>query len=88
MQLAIGTNLKIKKGPDRFTMAPIKTFAQAFEIPSRVNLSGPSLDIGYIKTHSIGLAGATRLARSDLRLNLLLLKGQYYLKESENGGLR
>ena len=24
MQLAIGTNVKIKKGPDRFTMAPLK----------------------------------------------------------------
>ena len=27
---------------------------------------------------SIGLAGATRLTRSDYRLNLLLLKGQKY----------
>ena len=31
---------------------------------------------GKWSKHSIGLAGATRLTRSDFRLNLLLLKGQ------------
>ena len=49
-----------------------------FEIPSRVNLCGPSLyciarTSGKKSRHSIGLAGATRLTRSDFRLNLLLL---------------
>ena len=33
-------------------------------------------DIGWWSRHSIWLAGATRLTRSDFRLNLLLLKGQ------------
>ena len=52
-----------------------------FEFPSRVNLSCPSLyciarTLGKYSRHSIGLAGATRLTRSDFRLNLLLLKGQ------------
>ena len=52
-----------------------------FEFPSGVNLSGPSLycipwTLGNKCRHSIGLAGATRLTRSDFRLNLLLLKGQ------------
>ena len=32
--------------------------------------------LGKWSRHSIGLAGATRLTRSDFRLNLLLLKGQ------------
>ena len=48
---------------------------------ARSNLSGPSLyciarTMGKKSGHSIGLAGATRLTRSDFRLNLLLLKGQ------------
>ena len=52
-----------------------------FEFPSRVNLSGPSLyciarTSGKYRRHSIGLAGSTRLTRSDFRLNLLLLIGQ------------
>ena len=52
-----------------------------FEFPSRVNSSGPSLyciarSLGKWSRHSIGLADATRLKRSDFRMNLLLLKGQ------------
>ena len=35
------------------------------------------------KADSIGLAGATRLTRSDFRLNLLLLKGQVCVNEEE-----
>ena len=53
-----------------------------FEFPSRVNLSGPSLYCiaQTLIKHSMGLAGATRLKRSDFRLNLLLLKGQRCVK--------
>ena len=52
-----------------------------FEFPSRVNLFSPSLyciarTLGILSRHSIGLAGATRLTRSDFRLNLLLRKDQ------------
>ena len=52
-----------------------------FEFPSRVSLSGPSLyciaqTLVKWSRHSIGLAGATRLTRSDFRLHLLLLMGQ------------
>ena len=52
-----------------------------FEFPSRVNFSGPSLHciartLGKWSRHSIGIAGATKLTRSDFRLNLLLLKGE------------
>ena len=55
-----------------------------FEFPSRANLSGPSLyciarTLGKYSIHSIGLAGAIRLTRSDFRFNLLLLKGQGYV---------
>ena len=51
-----------------------------FEFPSRVNLYGPSLyciawTLGKKSRHSIGLAGATRVTRSDFRLNFLLVKG-------------
>ena len=50
-----------------------------YEFSSRVNFSRPSLyciarSLGEWSRHLIGLA--TRLTRSDFRLNLLLLKGQ------------
>ena len=52
-----------------------------FKFLSRVNLSGPSLyciarSLGKERRHLIGLVGATSLTGSDIRLNLLLLKGQ------------
>ena len=55
-----------------------------FEFPSRVNFSGPSLyciarSVGKWSRLSIGLAAATRLTRSDFRLNFLLLKGQRFV---------
>ena len=37
----------------------------------------------WVIKHLIGLAGATRLTRSDFRLNLLLLKGQGCLTNNE-----
>ena len=51
------------------------TGSRTFKFPSRVNLYNPSV---YC-VHSIGLVGATRLTRSDFRLNLLFLKGQRYV---------
>ena len=58
--------------------------SSTFAFPSRVNLSGPSLyciarTLSKWSRHSIGLAGATRLTRSDFRLILLLLKGQRFV---------
>ena len=58
--------------------------SSTFEFPSRVNLSGPSLyciarTLSKWSRHSIGLAGATRLTRSDFVLILLLLKGQRFV---------
>ena len=63
------------------TNALMEGSRSTFKFPSQVNLSGPSLycvarTLGKKSRHSIGLAGATRLTRSDLRLNLLLLKCQ------------
>ena len=51
--------------------------------PSRVNFPEPVCTVspGHWGRHSRGLAGATRLTRSDFRLNLLLLKGQRCLIE-------
>ena len=51
------------------------------EFPSRVNFSVPSLyciaqTLGNKSRHSVGLADASRLTRSDFRLNLLLIKSQ------------
>ena len=63
------------------TNALMEGSRSTFKFPSQVNLSGPSLycvarTLGKKSRHSIGLAGATRLTRSDFKLNLLLLKCQ------------
>ena len=55
-----------------------------FEFPSLVNLFGPSFyriarTLSKQSRHSIGLAGATRLTRSDFRFNFLLLEGQRWV---------
>ena len=51
-------------------------FRAGSTFPVPVHTVSPGHWVNKAGRHSIGLAGATRLTRSDFRLNLLLLKGQ------------